>query len=235
MFLPFIFVALTGYEVMKNVDSIPVPKTSYSSVKMVLKKEGEIRERKVIIYTKEEVGRRYSAMKFLEPADVKGTAFLQISSGGNTQQFLYLSSLKKTRRISGGQKKTSFMGSELTYEDFERKNPDDYEHKLIKEEGDLYLVESSPKRGVDSQYSKAIFHVRKSDYFVIRTELFDKDGKPVKLIENTSGNVENYVVPMVTKVKNLQNGNETELIVEETKVDINLDNKYFSESMLGNW
>lgn len=233
--LALIFLALTGYEVMKKVDSIPVPKTSYSSVRMIIKKDGESRERKMNIYTKEEGSKRYSASKFLEPADVRGTAFLQISSDGNTQQFLYLSSLKKTRRISGGQKKTSFMGSELTYEDLERKNPDDYEHNLIKEEDDLYVVESSPKKGVESQYSKALFYVRKSDYFVVRTELFDKDGKMVKMIQNTSGNIEGYIIPTVTKVKNLQNGNETELIVDEMKVNINLDNKYFSESMLGNW
>ncbi|MCS7212708.1 MAG: outer membrane lipoprotein-sorting protein [Candidatus Calescibacterium sp.] len=220
---------------MKRVDSISVPKTSQSSVRMIIKKEGETRERKLVIYTKEEGNKRLSATKFLEPADVRGTAFLQISSDGNTQQFLYLSSLKKTRRIAGGQKKTSFMGSEITYEDLERKNPDDYEHKLLKEDEELYVVESVPKKGIESQYSKAISYIRKSDFFVIKTELFSSDGKVVKIIENVPGNVEKYLVPLKTKVRNIQNGNETEMIVDEMKVDIPVESKYFSESLLGTW
>ncbi|MCX7733860.1 MAG: outer membrane lipoprotein-sorting protein [bacterium] len=220
---------------MKRVDSISVPKTSQSSVRMIIKKEGETRERKLVIYTKEEGNKRLSATKFLEPADVRGTAFLQISFDGNTQQFLYLSSLKKTRRIAGGQKKTSFMGSEITYEDLERKNPDDYEHKLLKEDEELYVVESVPKKGIESQYSKAISYIRKSDFFVIKTELFSSDGKVVKIIENVPGNVEKYLVPLKTKVRNIQNGNETEMIVDEMKVDIPVESKYFSESLLGTW
>lgn len=235
MIAALFFITLTGYEIMKRVDSISVPKTSQSSVRMIIKKEGETRERKLVIYTKEEGNKRLSATKFLEPADVRGTAFLQISSDGNTQQFLYLSSLKKTRRIAGGQKKTSFMGSEITYEDLERKNPDDYEHKLLKEDEELYVVESVPKKGIESQYSKAISYIRKSDFFVIKTELFSSDGKVVKIIENVPGNVEKYLVPLKTKVRNIQNGNETEMIVDEMKVDIPVESKYFSESLLGTW
>lgn len=226
---------LTGYEIMKKVESIPVPKSSQGFVRMIIKKEGDVRERKLIVYTKEEGDKRYSAIKFLEPADVRGTAFLQISVGDNTQQFLYLNSLKKTRRIAGGQRRTSFMGSELTYEDLERKDADNYEHKLIREDQDLYVVESVPKKEVESQYSKAIFYVRKSDFFVVKTELFDEKGSIVKTVENTSKQVERYIIPAVTRIRNNQNGNETEMITDDIKVDIPLESKYFSETLLGTW
>lgn len=232
--LSLIFIALTGYEIMKKVDSLPTPKSSESYVRMIIKKGDDVRERKLVIYTKEEGGKRYSATKFLEPADVKGTKFLQISNG-ETQQFLYLSSLKRTRRIAGAQKRTSFMGSEFTYEDLERKKVDDYEHKLLREDENFYVVESVPKDKSKSQYSKAISYVRKSDYFVTKTELFDESGKLLKIIESESKNIDKYIIPVKTVVKNIQNGNETQMIVEDIKVDIKVDNRYFSESLLGMW
>lgn len=227
--------AISGYEIMKKVDSLPVPKSSQSSVRMIIKKEGDVRERKLVVYTKSEDGKRYSVSKFLEPADVRGTVFLQITLDKNSQQYLYLSSLKKTRRIAGGQKRTSFMGSELTYEDLERKDPDNYEHKLLREDDHVYIVESTPKKGVETQYSKSIAYVRKTDFFVLKLELFDDKGNIIKVVENVPRQIEQYIIPVNTKVRNLQNKNETEMIVDDIKVDIPVDSRYFSESLLGTW
>lgn len=229
------FLLITGEEVMKNVDSQAIPTSSESSVKMIIRKGNDVRERKMIVYTKSDGDMRYSVSKFIEPADVRGTQFLQISKKGETLQFLFLPSLNKSRRIAGGQKKTSFMGSELTYEDMERKNIQDYEYKLIKEDENLYVVESTPKKGVDSQYSKAVFYVRKDDFAVLKTELY-KGEKLFKVIENEITKVEGkYNIPTRTYVKNIENGNETELIIENIKVDIKVQDKYFSPDFLGKW
>lgn len=229
------FLLITGEEVMKNVDSQAIPNSSESSVKMIIRKGNDVRERKMIVYTKSDGDMRYSVSKFIEPADVRGTQFLQISKKSETLQFLFLPSLNKSRRIAGGQKKTSFMGSELTYEDMERKNIQDYEYKLIKEDENLYVVESTPKKGVDSQYSKAVFYVRKDDFAVLKTELY-KGEKLFKVIENEITKVEGkYNIPTRTYVKNIENGNETELIIENIKVDIKVQDKYFSPDFLGKW
>jgi hypothetical protein len=229
------FLLITGEEVMKNVDSQAIPTSSESSVKMIIRKGNDVRERKMIVYTKSDGDMRYSVSKFIEPADVRGTQFLQISKKSETLQFLFLPSLNKSRRIAGGQKKTSFMGSELTYEDMERKNIQDYEYKLIKEDENLYVVESTPKKGVDSQYSKAVFYVRKDDFAVLKTELY-KGEKLFKVIENEITKVGGkYNIPTRTYVKNIENGNETELIIENIKVDIKVQDKYFSPDFLGKW
>jgi len=151
------FLLITGEEVMKNVDSQAIPTSSESSVKMIIRKGNDVRERKMIVYTKSDGDMRYSVSKFIEPADVRGTQFLQISKKSETLQFLFLPSLNKSRRIAGGQKKTSFMGSELTYEDMERKNIQDYEYKLIKEDENLYVVESTPKKGCGFTIFKSCF------------------------------------------------------------------------------
>lgn len=230
-------ITLSGLEIMKKVDSQPLPQSSISTVKMIISKGGDTRERKIIIYTKREGDKRFSATKFLEPADVKDTEFLQISDEkGETNQWLYLPSLKRSRRIAGAQKKTSFMGSEITYEDMERKIPEEYNHNIISEDEKMYVIESTPIKDKDSQYSKAVFYIRKEDLAVIKTELYDKNGKKIKVIENEVKKIENkYNIPIKTTVKNLENGNYTEMIVEEIKVDVPVDKKIFSPDFLGQW
>ncbi len=232
----FLFISLTGEEIMRKVDGLPIPRTSQSSVKMIIKKGGDTRERKLIVYTEDDGKRRKSVMKFLEPQDVKDTAFLQISEKGDTAQFLYLPSLKKVRRIAGAQKKTSFMGSELTYEDMQRREVDDFEHKLVSEDDQYYVVQSTPKKGVETQYSKAIIWVRKEDFSIAKTELYDMEGELLKVIENESRKVkEKYIIPFNTFVRNVRTGDETQMIVESIEVEIDIPSRYFSESFLGKW
>ena len=232
----FLFISLTGFDIMKKVDEQPVPKSSKSTVKMVIKKGGAERERKILIYTKSEGEKRYTAMKFLAPSDVKGTAFLQIVEGDKTVQYLYLPSLRRKRRISSAQEKTSFMGSEMTYEDMKRKNPENYKHKIIKEDENFWVIETTPKEGIESQYSKAISWVRKKDYVVVKSELYDREGKLFKVIQNEDiRKINGYIIPMKTVIKNVQNGNETLMVVEDINVDLKLPKKYFSPGLLGKW
>jgi hypothetical protein len=55
---------------------------------------------------------------FNKPRDVKGTSFLSFShTVGNDDQWLYLPSLKRVKRISSRNKSGPFMGSEFSFED----------------------------------------------------------------------------------------------------------------------
>ena len=55
-----------------------------------------------------------SRIEFIQPADVKGTRMLTWSHGTkNDDQWLYLPSLKRVKRISSRSKSGSFMGSEF--------------------------------------------------------------------------------------------------------------------------
>ncbi len=57
-------------------------------------------------------------IRFLTPADVKGTSLLTFDYENKTDDmWLYLPALRKTRRIVASEKAKSFMGSEFTYAD----------------------------------------------------------------------------------------------------------------------
>ena len=48
--------------------------------------------------------------------------FFRLSRRNDDDQYLYLPSLDKSKRISGGQKNQRFMGTELTYADMESRD-----------------------------------------------------------------------------------------------------------------
>jgi len=57
-----------------------------------------------------------SIITFLQPNDVKGTKMLTWShKTENDDQWLYLPSMKRVKRISSNSKTSSFMGSEFSY------------------------------------------------------------------------------------------------------------------------
>ena len=89
-------------------------------------------------------------VKFSTPADIKGTAFLQVEhSDAEDDQWLYLPALGKSRRLVANNKKDSFVGSDFSYGDISLPKVDLYQHRLLRSEPvdgyDCYIVESIPK------------------------------------------------------------------------------------------
>ncbi|MEJ2416015.1 MAG: outer membrane lipoprotein-sorting protein [Exilibacterium sp.] len=110
----------------------------------------------------------------LSPSSEKGISFLQYDYEDverDSDQWIYLSALKKVKRIvtSGDNepKKGSFFGSEFSYEDMEQRQLDDYTYKLVGSEQynqrECSVVESTPKpkQAKRSLYSKSISWIDK--------------------------------------------------------------------------
>ena len=74
-------------------------------------------------------------IKFMAPADVKGTGFLTFDYKiKDDDMWLYMPALRKTRRIVSSEKAKSFMGSEFSYADMTPPNINDFKYKLLGEE-----------------------------------------------------------------------------------------------------
>ena len=71
-----------------------------------------------------------SLMVFQNPKDVKGTKMLtHTHKKGDDDQWLFLPSLRRVKRISSRSKTSSFMGSEFSYEDLGSQEIDKYQFK----------------------------------------------------------------------------------------------------------
>jgi len=123
-------------------------KDSVSFAQMILiNKNGKKRVRQFRNSRLLENGLEKQIIRFTSPADIG-------KPGLETEQFLYLPAVKRTRRIVSSQKSNRFVNSDFTYEDMERHPVDDYTYKIsgTKKVGSLecYSLEIFPKHGIKS-------------------------------------------------------------------------------------
>ena len=177
--------SITGEELSTLMDNRNSPNDISSNMNMeIINKKGRKRTLKVKSVSKD--NSKKQILWFLSPADDKGIAYLKIEHENRDDEIrLWLPAFKKIRRISSKKKGDSFMGSDLTYEDMTSRPKKDYSFLIIKEEtiGDqnCYLLESKPKKGIKSSYSKHLTWVTKDTYLPIKEESYDNDGKLLKL------------------------------------------------------
>ena len=229
---------LSAKDIVDKAYNRDVPKSSMAKSKMIIINEkGETREREILTYTAEIKGIRKSLIKFLEPADVKDTSFLHIENPkGEDEQFLYIPAIKKTRRIAGSQRSSSFMGSDFSYSDFEKRDVDSGEHFLVKEENyngqDVYVVESIAKDEPD--YSKFVQWIRKDNFVPVRIDFYDKKGNLIKRLEvEKLENIDGYWISTKTVMHSLTKNKKTVLEIIEIKNNIDIPEKYFLPQNLG--
>ena len=137
-----------------------------TTIRMVLvDSAGAKRERVMDNLRRRKTGQLQSIVRFRAPPEVAGTAFLMLErQKGESEQYIYLPGLKRTRRIVGREREGSFMGSDFSYADFERRDTRESNQKRLPDDevggNKTYLIESTPKPGSESSYSKIEINVR---------------------------------------------------------------------------
>lgn len=138
-------------------------------------------------------------MLFDAPAEVRNTGLLTFDYDDGSKdddQWLYLPSMRKTTRISAGDKSGAFMGSDFTYSDMTRQSPEQYDYKMlassVKVDGeDAWHIEARPKTDKAREqtgYVKSELWVSKEKLMPLRIKAWVRDGKKLKYIK--AGNIE---------------------------------------------
>ena len=215
--------------------------TTGSRSRMILTaKNGTVTEREMDQYSKKDAqGRNRAVIVFREPASIRGTRFLSIeNSGRGNDQWIYLPSLAKVRRIAASEGSDSFMGTDFSYDDIasaDRKADLD-NHVLLRNEkykdNDCYVIESTPKDS-NYQYSKMVQWIDRSYFVPYKVELYDKRGNQVKLLEILElREVQGRLSPVVTKMTTLAAGTSTSLNVGTLRYDDPVPEGVFTTNFL---
>ena len=127
---------------------------------------------------------------FVQPRDVKGTAFLSFThSKQPDDQWLYLPALKRVKRISSANKSGPFMGSEFAYEDISSQEVDKYTYKYLRDEKidgkDCFVMERKPTYE-HSGYTRLMTWMDKEMYQARKIEFYDRKDTLLKTL-NISG------------------------------------------------
>ena len=119
------------------------------------------------------------------PADLKGTHLLTWNHRKeDNDQWLYLPSIQRVKRISSRGQSGSFMGSEFAYEDLVNVWwIEKYKYKFIRDQKvgprQTWVVERYPNDR-DSSYSKQVVWVDKEYLSALRIDFYDRKGKLLK-------------------------------------------------------
>lgn len=200
--------------------------------------QGQVRERQMTMLRLNlgKSGDQRYYIYFHSPADVRGTSFLVWKyPAKESDRWIYIPALHLVKRIAADDKRSSFVGSDFTYEDVSGRNLEDETHVLVRKE-DLggrptYVIESKPKAIVD--YSRRLSWIDQERWLPLTEEYFDARNEPLRTF--TADKMEqkgNYWTITARTMKNLQSGHRTEVVYQEVGYDIGLKPDIFTERYL---
>ncbi len=227
-----------GMEIAKAAENADIGfGSSTVDTKMILKnKNGQVSERYLSTKTLEltEDGDK-SLIVFNSPKDVKGTSTLTFTHKvGSDDQWLYLPSIKRIKRISSNNKSGPFVGSEFAYEDLSSQEVEKYSYKFLEEKGNILIVEQDP---VDpkSGYSKRIVSYNKDKgYRIEKVEFYDRKNSLLKTLTYTDYKLykNKFWRAAVFNMVNHQTHKETMLQFSDYNFEQNLSEEDFTEVAL---
>jgi len=196
---------------------------------------GGERHRRIRTVTKHLHGRMHSIGRLIAPERLRGMTLLSIEARDRSDDvFVYLPSLGRVRRVSMGRRADSFLGSDLTYQDFDRHRAEDYRIESLARE----MVEAEPVHVITTRpkdfetYRRVAFVAAVSDLAILELRYYKGGGAqpsrvvrfPRASIRKSGGNL----IPTRIHVANTTRGSQTDVEISELEVNPEIDDRLFS-------
>jgi hypothetical protein len=223
-------------------DAIEYDAIELASTLKIYDAKGNERVRQVTTVTKKfgETGK--TIIRFISPADVKGTAILIYDhENADDDMWIYMPALRKTRRIISTEKGKNFMGSEFTNADMSKPTMDDFQYSILGSDNyegkNCWKIEAICKNqeiARENGFSRKISYIEKGTYLCHKVEFYDLQGKLQRLQyirqykKQPSGKYFAYEMEM----QNEQNGRKSILVVNKFRAGSSLPESAFTAAML---
>ncbi len=231
--------AMDGDTLAKRVYDRDDGNDSQAKISMLLiDKHNNKRLRTLITATRKYGQVRKTFIRFTAPADIDGTAFLiWENKDRDDDQFLYLPALKRVRRIVSTQKASSFVNTDYTYEDMQRRKPDIDRHRIIGEEKllgrDCWILESIPKNPKDSQYKKLKSWIAKDIFLPLKTEYYGKKDQLIKEFHAIRvEQVDGIWTVVESEMRDVKKNHRTLLKTDDIRFNHGVEDRVFTEAYL---
>lgn len=234
---------LTAREVQeKAIEATRVKGTEAVSTMTIMDGRGGKRVRQIAQATKlYDNGRTEKKLiRFLAPADVKGTGFLTFDyRDKDDDKWLYMPALRKSRRIVSSENAKSFMGSEFSYADITPPTVEDFSYRFLADS----IVNGTACRQVEMTpldddiadaygFSRKILFIGKDDFVPRRAVYYDIDEELHKILsvnevkEIDPKNKKFRMMEMV--MENQQNGRTSIIKTDKVVFNPSVKDDYFS-------
>lgn len=180
-----------------------------------------------------------SLVYFLAPYDERGTRVLSIENDARRDEhFVFLPFLGKIKRVYGGRRSESFMGTDFNFEDMERSRIEEFDiHYAGVEdfEGEpTYVISAHPK--YDSAYAHSEYRIAAADCTIVEMRHFksgsDGPSKIISIPRSAMKRVDGELMPTLAVAEDIESGRSTVLRFSKTRLNPGVDSRYFNPSAL---
>ncbi|MDO8739769.1 outer membrane lipoprotein-sorting protein [Candidatus Deferrimicrobium sp.] len=208
----------------------------------LLSKEGGERVRELIM-TRRNVkagGDQKYFILFRQPADVRDMTFLVWKyPQRDSDRWLYIPAIKLVKRIAANDKRSSFVGSDFSYEDVSGRAAEEDNHTLLREEKyggkEVLVIKSVPKDEKSADFGYKVSWIDKGNFVLWKEEYYDKRGALFKVFTADEVKpIQGFPTTVKRTMKNVQTGHWTEAAYGEVKYNLGLADGVFSERSLRN-
>ena len=241
--LPLPSLAITGEDVMKQSQAAFLYPGKDFKARVTMKligKDGGERVRELVMLRKNfgaAGGEQKYFMVFFKPADVKDMSFMTYKyPAKDDDRWMFIPAVSMVKRIAAQDKRSSFVGSDFTYEDVSGRDIEDDTHVIEREEKlggrDCYVVKSTPKTA-DADFGHKITWVDKANFLPLKEDQFDRKNAAYKAFSADEVSVVKGHPTIIRRtMKNQQTGHRTEAAYANTDYDLGIEDSLFSERFL---
>ncbi|MEK7273732.1 MAG: outer membrane lipoprotein-sorting protein, partial [Candidatus Desantisbacteria bacterium] len=211
----------------------------------LINKDGKTRQRELVMLRKNiaKGGEQKYFMYFYKPDDVRRTTFMVWKYPvRDDNRWIFIPAVNMVRRIAASDSRSSFVGSDFTYEDLSGRELEADTHTLLHEkkldDKPCYVIQSVPKTKLD--YIRKISWIDKETFLPLKEEYYDLQDKLSRVF--TSDKIEKIIVQKEPEeyfwtitnrtMKNIKTGHRTEVTFKKIEYNLGIEDNLFTESNL---
>ncbi|MEJ2127811.1 MAG: outer membrane lipoprotein-sorting protein [Woeseiaceae bacterium] len=182
----------------------------------------------------EDAGDQQFLVVFSQPSDVRNTVFLVDKHiDRDDDRWLYLPGLDLVKRISAGDKRTSFVGAHYFYEDVSGRRPSDDTHELVETTDEFYVLHHVPIDPQSVEFSSYVTWIDRETFLPMKIEYTNPAGDIYRRVEVFEvDEFDGHPTVTTSRVSDLLTGGQTDMQFRYIKYDVGLPESVFTERSL---
>jgi hypothetical protein len=232
--LPVAAAAQDARQIVSEVHQRSSPASQrYEGLLQVVDGSGRTADKRWIYERLGSHGRSKTIIRFTAPAEVKGVALLILNHPDRaSDQWMWTPAINRDRRIALQDRRTRFFGTDFSFEDLEERDVEQYDYSLQGEEpvdGEAcWKIESTPRPGRRSQYTRSVLWVRKSTYTYARIDNFAGPALTRRIQYKDLQNVEGIWTARTIEMQDFTRNSRTILKLESLDYNLPLRDEQFT-------
>src|SRR5579871_7045666 len=199
----------------------------YEGVLEVIPANGKVTRKSWQSFRIGSYGESKSVLRFTSPAEVKGVALLVLNHPDRaSDQWMWTPAIGRERRIALQDRSTRFFGTDFSFEDLEERDVNQFDFRMLADEGSTWKIESTPRKA--SQYLHSYLWVKKDNYTIIKVEAHNKNGL-MRVIDYRDFELASGIwTPRTTEISDVTRKSRTILKYDKLEYNVPLKNDDFT-------